>query len=185
MNQDKFYLIGILGRLNSGKGTVSARFERRGFARVAFADPLKQTVYDLFEDVPREALWGPSEKRTDEVREMLQQLGTEYARKFRPNIWVDKTRNNIRKYMRRDYRGVVVSDVRFHNEVQMLRDQGGIIIKIIRPENELKTKTEFDFHLSETESDTIPDSLIDYKIVNAGTLDELEATISSIVERID
>ena len=57
-------LISISGFKNSGKDTVQKLIAKMvpGTARVAFADPLKRIVGDLY-DIEDEALWGPSKTR--------------------------------------------------------------------------------------------------------------------------
>ncbi len=183
MSQSNFKVIGIIGKLNSGKDTVAGVFESRGYDRRAFADPLKLFIHELF-DIPREVLWGPSENRTGEVRQMLQQLGTDYARKFRPNIWVDKTAEAIELSRRSGSVGVVIPDVRFLNESAMLYHKDAILIRVVRPSSGAHESDNANAHASEMESNDIPEEWITDTIHNDGTLEDLHARVKVLLRRI-
>lgn len=179
--KNSFKIVGIVGKLNSGKDTIAAALESKDYDRRAFADPLKLFVHNLF-DIPREVLWGPSENRTGEVRQMLQELGTEYARKFRPNIWIEKMDDVIEMSRRNAAVGVVIPDVRFMNEGEMLRDKGAVLIRIVRPASGDHETAKVNAHASETESALIPEEWITRTINNDGTLVELYAKVAAIIE---
>jgi hypothetical protein len=55
-------IIGVMGAAGSGKDTVGGFLRGEGWATLAFADPLKAFVRDLW-NLPDEVLWGPSELR--------------------------------------------------------------------------------------------------------------------------
>ena len=176
----KFNVVGIIGKLNSGKNTIAKPLTQLGYEERAFADPMKEIVRDLF-DIPSEVLWGPSENRTGEVRRMLQVLGTDYARQFRPNVWVDKMAKVLNEDEQTGVRGVVIPDVRFINEASMLHDRGAILVRITRPasgRHEGATATE---HLSETENVMIPLQWIDHTVVNDGSLEDLRAKVTAFI----
>ena len=177
--KNSFRLVGIVGKFNSGKDTIAKALEAKGYDRRAFADPLKLFVHELF-GIPREILWGPSENRTGEVRQMLQQLGTDYARKFRPNIWVDKTAEAIELSRRSDSVGVIVPDVRFLNEGEMMRNKDAILIRVVRSSSGAHESDAANAHASETESDLIPEEWITCTVYNNGTLEELHEGLLGI-----
>lgn len=180
---NKFQIIGIIGHHNSGKDTLANSLIERGFNRRAFADPLKLFIHELF-NIPREILWGPSQNKTGEVRQMLQELGTDYARKFRPNIWVDKTKEAIDIARRQDACGVVVPDVRFVNEAEMLHEQGAILIQIVRPHCTDHETINVNTHASETEHKTIPQQWISHVLHNDGTLEEFNQKVRHLLGEI-
>ena len=181
LHNSSFKLVGVVGKLNAGKDIVATALEARGYDRRAFADPLKLLVHELF-GIPREVLWGPSENRTGEVRQMLQELGTEYARKFRPNVWVDKMGEAIGMSCRNASAGVVVPDVRFINEGEMLRNKGAILIRVVRPASGDHETARVNTHSSETESGKIPEGWIIHTIYNDGTLSELHSKVAAVIE---
>ena len=181
--QNNFKLIGVMGRINSGKSTVATAFAALGFDTRAFADPLKLFVHELF-DIPREVLWGPSENRTGEVRQMLQELGTDYARKFRPNVWIDKMRDTILRSSQNGAPGLTVPDVRFVNEAQMLRENNATLIHILRPQSGAHETAEANAHQSEVELCTIPEEWVTHTIHNDGDLDALQPQVQAIIAKM-
>ncbi len=141
-------LIGILGRMSSGKDTVAKELvETYGFRQDSFAATLKDITATIF-GWDREMLSGSSpESRAfrEEVDEWwseklgipnftprlaLQLLGTDVFRNnFHENIWVLSA---MRRYQEGE--NVVISDARFPNEVQTIREMGGHIIRVDRGE---------------------------------------------------
>lgn len=173
-------VVGIIGKLNSGKNTVATVFQKEGFMPYAFADPIKEIIHDLFE-IPREVLWGPSEERTGEVRRMLQLLGTEFGRAFRPDVWVNKLTERI---LGRNDDRIIITDVRFPNEARRIVNYfGGSLIKVERPTSGHHETDIANFHTSETSAEDINEP-IDYFINNDGTLEELETAAENIVWKV-
>ena len=138
-------IIGLVGFIGSGKGTVGDILEQKGFVKDSFAKPLKDACSVMF-GWPREMLEGDtevsrkwreepdvywSEKFGNEFspRLALQLMGTEAGRNvFHPDIWVISLLNRARG------KDVVVTDVRFKNEIKYIQDNGGIVIRIKRGE---------------------------------------------------
>ncbi len=190
-------IVGISGPINSGKDTVAEILcDEYNFLRVAFADSLKDFCLKMFPDIlNEETLWGPSEKRTPECRRLLQQLGTDVARQFDPNVWVKHTMNRIsllqtqgldalgRHNPTRPDRSVVVSDVRFPNEAEGIRAQGGFLLSITRPDNYNLVNTEQTArtHESETSIFEIPSELFSARIVNNKTLEDLKTQTRKVL----
>jgi len=190
-------IVGICGPINSGKDTVaSVLCDEYNFLRVAFADSLKDFCLRMFPDLlDEETLWGPSEKRTPECRHLLQQLGTDVARAFDPDVWVKHTMKRIallqsegldalgRHNPTKPGRSIVISDVRFPNEAKGIREQGGFLLSITRPQNYdiVGTKDDARTHASETSIFEIPSELFTARIVNNGTLDDLRTETKNIL----
>jgi dephospho-CoA kinase len=140
-------IVGFVGLIGSGKDTAaSILVEKRGFKKIAFADPLKDLVStifkwdrDLLAGVTQESrVWREqkdeywSEKFGSDVtpRYMLQYIGTEVMRKtLNDKIWILSAIATIEKNPERDY---VFTDIRFINEIEALRDIGAKIIRIKR-----------------------------------------------------
>ena len=138
-------IIGLVGFAGSGKGTVAEYLvNKHNYTKIAFADPLKDAASIIF-DWPRHLLEGdtvPSRvfrERQDDFwsnkfgkkftpRMALQQLGTEACRGvFHQNIWIHLLEKRISSL-----ENVVVTDVRFPNEIEAIVKMGGKIIRVKR-----------------------------------------------------
>ena len=142
-------LIGVVGFLGSGKGTVAdILVEEYGYHKFAFADVLKDTVSVMF-DWPRPLLEGDTDESRkfretiDEFwderlfdilgksvtpRYILQLMGTEAGRDvFGEDIWVSTLERRIRGIEK-----AVISDVRFPNEIEFIRKQNGMVTRVAR-----------------------------------------------------
>lgn len=169
-------LIGLHGKAGSGKDTVFHRLcilesDMYVFARIGFADILKESVASLF-DVTVEEIdeWkryddamvciGHTESKCMTIREMLQRYGTESHRNvFGNNFWVDI---GISKalYLRKNSLMSIIpvfTDVRFANEAEAIINNGGEVWHIISGVGDTNN------HVSET---VIDDSLITRVINN-------------------
>ena len=144
-------IIGISGFIGSGKGTVGTILtEQYNFKKDSFAASLKDACASIF-DWPRDMLEGEtaeSRKWREEVDEWwsaklnipnltprleLQLMGTDVMRNhFNESIWFLTIENRIRKNPNQD---VVISDVRFPNEIKFIQDVGGIMIRVNRGPN--------------------------------------------------
>ena len=140
-------LIGLVGFIGSGKGTVSYILQtKKGFHKISFADSLKDAVAAVF-GWPRHLLegdtvesrafretvdefWSSKLEKDITPRWVLQNVGTEVFRNgFHDNIWIYSVE---RKLQENRHRNIVVSDVRFPNEIEAIRKNGGHIVRVIR-----------------------------------------------------
>jgi len=159
-----------MGSAGAGKSTVANRLvAEHGFSDVALASPMKRFLADLF-DWPLSMLNGetsgknvgdPRYPRPDGTllspREAMIELATGWGRKCYPTVWIEYAVRVARRSRTR----VVISDVRFRNEIEILREAGARIVRVRRPVAELFVKTT---HPSEVELNEIPDSDFDYVI---------------------
>jgi len=177
-------IFGITGRKGHGKDTISDILVKKyDFEKLSFADPLKRAVKEIF-NLSDQQLYGYEKEFIDKYwkvtpREILQFVGTELFRNqlknlipdVEENIWVKVLENKIK-----NVRGnIVISDVRFPNEVDMIKKLNGKIIKIIRPNLENNTLSN---HISEN-LDTDYD--YDYIIINDKGIDDLYEEIGKII----
>lgn len=138
------HLIGLVGFIGAGKGSVGNILTTEyGFSQDSFAKPLKDAVAIIF-GWDRELLEGttlqsrqwretPCEFWTKHFgyqftpRLALQLMGTEAGRNvFHPNLWVISLLN------RSQNKNVVVTDVRFKNEVTAVHQAGGLVVRVRR-----------------------------------------------------
>lgn len=190
-------IIGLSGYARSGKDEAAkVLVEEYGFTRIAFADKLRDFLYALNPVVRVEPVIDPryldpvgyeisrvknvidqygwdGYKETiyvDEIRPLLQRLGTEAGRGvLGPNIWIDSALNNL------DPEGkYVVTDCRFPNEAEAIRHRHGQIFRVNRagvgPAND---------HPSEISLDTWS---FDAVITNNGSLEEYREKVREIAK---
>ena len=118
-------------------------------------------------------------------RIIYQYLGTDIFRSgiqkiipgIEDNFWVKLTLDNYHKIINEDkLANVVISDVRFQNEIDAIHKEGGIIIKISRP-----GINNSDGHISEK---NITDLNGDYEIINDGSIQDLYKKIDIVFEKL-
>jgi len=141
-------IIGLSGLIGSGKNTAADYLKRsHGFTQLAFADALKDTVGNIFR-WPRHLLEGDTDESRifretiDEwwsrrlgiknftPRYALQHIGTDVFRQhFNDSIWILSVESKIADLQEHGY-SVVVTDVRFPNEMSALRSLGARFLLI-------------------------------------------------------
>lgn len=184
-------LIGVLGRKGSGKDTLSDYVCRKyGYKKMAFATPLKEACKILFnftdEQVNSDLKEVIDTKWSVTPRQALQYLGTDVFRndikKILPdidnNFWVKSLFVKYTNFREVDNKtGIIISDVRFQNEIDYIHKNNGIIIKLTRPNN----PSSLDAHESEKNIDNMNG---DYTIINDGTIDDLFNNTDNIVKNV-
>lgn len=106
-------------------------------------------------------------------RLLLQTLGTEWGRSIDPDIWAKATLREAQKYEK-----VVISDVRFLNEVDLINEANGKVAKITRYTDDLALETGNKSHTSETEQLTIPVEKFHCVIENNGSILDLHTYLA-------
>jgi len=169
--------------MRSGKDTaanyIEARLKQFGMdvTRLAFADTIKR----IAEYAQREAGL-PVVKD----RELLHYLGTSWGRKHDPDVWVKALERKIVDLIENaDTDAILVTDLRFQNELDMLNRRGFTVIRTLASEPiRLARGAEADalYHISETALDqhdaagnwTCP-------IWNEGTLEEFQSQLDRVL----
>ena len=136
------HIIGIVGLIGSGKGTVGDYLvTNHGFKSASFAKTLKDAVSVIF-GWPRnllegdtaesrlwreqvDAYWTHKMGRPITPRWVLQYIGTDVMRhNFHNNIWID----SLEKQIAEQTSSIVITDVRFGNEIDLIHRLNGTIV---------------------------------------------------------
>lgn len=204
-------IVGLVGFIGAGKGTVGDLLRLHGYKQASFAGALKDTASQMFG-------WNRTllEGDTDESRNFreqkddfwserfgydfsprlaLQLLGTEAGRNvFHEDIWIYALENRIR-----NHRNVVVTDTRFPNEIEFIRSKGGVIVEVKRGERpewyETALKENTDLKYLGKMDEKYPDihvsewawigKHVDYTIENDGTFDDLKLKVVNLLTEIE
>mgnify|MGYP006097476451 FL=1 len=190
-------LIGVVGLIGSGKGTVSDRLEQKhNFRKDSFAKSLKDAVSSMF-NWDREMLEGKTEQsrawrekpdvfwskrfgKDVTPRWVLQYFGTEVMRQgMHDSIWIDSC------MARYDGKPTVIADTRFENEIKIIREMGGSILLVKRGQDP-------DWFTDYVEGNVVPKNVhlseyawakseYDHLITNDGTLEDLHSKIDDLI----
>lgn len=174
-------IIGLSGYARSGKDTVAELLVLNyGFKRLAFADGIREALLVLnpilqdghrLNELVQMYGWEVA-KSKDEVRRLLQVMGTEVGRKLiNEDVWVWLLFNKIKEGER-----IVIPDVRFPNEARMIEQQGGDVWRINRHNH-----TAVNDHVSEHAMDNY---LFKHALYNDGTLDDLADEVFMLVHNV-
>lgn len=175
-------IIGISGHMNAGKSTVAKYLvENYGLREDSFAHSLR-LVKCAITSIPIEETYSVEDKNKVipilgiTRGQFLQDVGLHF-RNYRENIWVESLEL---RWIANGKDRLVVSDVRFTNEVNFVETNHGVVLRLERPfvdNGDTRNKT----HASETSLDNYP---FDNIIHNDGTLDELFAKVDLFCNRI-
>ena len=173
----KAIVIGLVGKAGSGKDTVFSLFQSmvpdKEFVRLAFGDGVKQEVADRHE-IPVQAI----EENKEGFRMILQKWGTDYRRKQNEEYWINKIRTEV-SFLRDNVDVVVITDVRFLNEVDYIKEEcKGFIVRVVGNQQRVLKST----HRSEVELDHISP---DWLLPNRKGLPELAEGISFLIQELD
>ena len=187
-------VLGMGGKLRSGKDTVADYLVHEyGFVKLGMSDALNEAmqlinpIVDYQEgSILRyaalvEIVGYAKAKENPEVRRLLQKLGTEVGRKIMgENTWVEIARRKIQNHLDKGT-PVVITGMRFPNEIRMIHSLGGLSVYVERPSLEISTTqpTErvtaaLDAAIHASETSLHPEDF-NYEIQNTGTLVDLYA----------
>ncbi len=186
-------LVGLMGIKGSGKSTGALYLiEKYGFVEKSFAEPLKKACKELF--LLNDMQLGTQEqKETPDARwfgctprTMLQYVGTELLRdqleKIMPGLGKNIFIHNFKLWYDAEIKKnpnlcIVISDVRFQNEIDMIQNLGGTVIKINRPSVQTN-----DMHQSEIELKNI--TTYNLLIENTDTIEKLHINLDYHITEI-
>jgi hypothetical protein len=183
-------IIGLSGKIGSGKSTVSEIFQQNGYYLDSFANSVKDVSNIIFgfdrnkldgltkED--REWREKPDEKysllleKSFSPRDSLILIGTNFGRNLiHKDVWIETVFN---RYNLNQNKKLLITDVRFPNEYDSIKKRNGVIIRLER--NNLNLIN----HESETSLDNHE---FDFIIYNNGTIDELKEKIITIIKKLN
>jgi len=139
-------IIGVLGLKGAGKDTIADYLvENYGYKKESFAASLKDACSVIFNwdrtmlegstpearaerEIP-DPFWSKKLEMEWSPRYALQYLGTNILRKqFYDGLWLSSLEHRLEKAEG----DIVISDVRFPNEIKLIQDAGGILIQVTR-----------------------------------------------------
>lgn len=190
-------IIGIVGKARSGKDTFSKMLVEElnataypPYIMMAFAHELKKRCQEDF-DLTYDQLWGDEKEAPDmryvrsntvvdlqpvttywTGREIMQQVG-QFYRTIDYNYWVNLLYRVIED---KNYKNVVITDVRHINEADSVKEHGGILIRVTRDN---APKIHGEQHISETALDDYVG--FDYEVINNYGLKELNDAAKDVV----
>ena len=214
-------IVGFVGFIGSGKGAAGDILTEMGYVKDSFAKGVKDTAALMF-GWPRDLLEGDTEEsrnwretpdsywstkfgRDFTPREALQKMGTEVGRDiFHNDFWVLQLENRLKTHNK----PIVITDVRFPNEIESLRSIGAKIIWVERgdrpiwydwavnynrcqdKEHKLTMRiiseleeSPFKYRIHESEWAWIG-SEFDFIIDNNGTLQDLSNNVQDVLKQI-
>lgn len=171
-------IIGLTGYAQSGKDSVAnILVNNYGYTRVAFADPIRELLYQMNPAVKDGGYrvqstvdaygWDVAKTAFPEVRNMLQNLGVGARKTFGDMFWVQQALRQVSPEG-----NFVITDVRYPNEAKAIRAyEDSQIWRIKRSGVE-----PVNAHASETAMDG---EKVDQIFVNNGTLEDLQVLINT------
>ncbi len=149
---------------------ASILIDRYGYRRVAFADTIREFLYEInpmvacsptgyLKDLVNLVGWDKA-KQEPQIRRLLQDLGVAARKLIDEDIWVTVALRNISPDDR-----VVITDVRFENEASQISALGGQLWRVKRLGVDAVNA-----HVSETQMDGYQ---VDQIFLNNGTVDDL------------
>lgn len=198
-------IIGLVGFIGSGKGTVAdILVQKKSYTKMSFADTVKDATAAVF-GWPRALLEGDTQA-SREFRETsddwwskrfgydfsprlaLQMMGTEAGRDvFHHDIWVYSLERKMELYP-----NVVIADVRFPNEMRFIQEKGGFVVRVKRGADPEWYNTALQANL-ECNSDLMVDHPIhysewawigqhfNYELYNEGSISMLEGDVEHML----
>lgn len=217
-------LIGLGGALRAGKDAVAEHLSsEHGYVTLGMSDALNEALLTLNPWIPvvvdteyshgtyhyryadlHDAVGYVEAKKNSEVRRLLQVLGTEVGRKMiDEDVWVQIAEDKIRGLLAED-KSVVITAIRFPNEIEMLKRLGGHSVWIERdavsrfkglnsakgvdtPEkgssgvSEAPVSAESTIKGHESEN-SVNKGMFEYSLDNNGTLEELYLKTDKLLE---
>lgn len=187
-------LIGIVGKIGTGKSLVAEYLVEKKFNEYSFAKPLKDIALTM--GFTHDQVYGTQQQKLEinkywgiSAREFLQKFGTNIGRNTIPSVIPDMNLGKsgspwvrlfeihwTKMFEENPFPSLVVSDCRFPNEVASIKARGGYIVKITRPSTDRDSAE----HQHESESG-IDELYHDMLIINNSTKENLYSHIDMAI----
>ena len=183
-------IIGLTGYAQSGKDTVAKILvENYGYTRVAFADKIREFLYDMNPMVDNIAFepiflrdrvdrdgWEMA-KKNPHVRRALQNAGVAARKTFGEDFWVNEVLKTIDPAD-----NIVITDVRFTNEAEAIK----LISQFTGVESQVWRIKRIgvdavNAHVSESQMDDYP---VDQIFTNNGSIEDLDLMIKTRMQGV-
>ena len=167
-------LIGLCGYARSGKDSVADCM--KGFKKLAFATALKREVQRMLDVSSEKGGSVVDDKDKAKYRPMLVAWG-QIKRSIKPDYWIRKLATTYNRICAED---IVITDVRYKNEIDWIHQMNGIVIMIARPGVGPANDEEKRSFGEILDSDKTG---IDYTIVNDGSLADLKLKTKALMNK--
>jgi hypothetical protein len=176
-------IVGFVGTKGVGKDTAAnVLVFRHGFVRRKFAQPIKEACGIIFQ-LPQDHFENDSHKERVNARhgisprQMMQMLGTDM---FRRMVDVDFWIHHFQDWCadQPDDTKVVVTDLRFQNEIDAVKRLGGLVVCIKRQGGEGRHRS-IDNHITESGIEFLKG--VDVYVENDGSVEDLWLNIEKNV----
>lgn len=177
--KNNFIIFLISGKAHSGKSTVANIIKKyyeeynQKIIITGFAKYIKLYAHEII-------AWDYKEET--KPRKFLQDIGFTVRNKLDNNIFINRMLEDIKVY--ENYaNGVIISDVRFRNEIEQIKNkyQNVISINIVSKNSQLTLNEEEKKHISEHDLDDYKN--FDYVINNDSDIKDLEQNVFNVLEK--
>jgi len=178
-------IIGLTGYAQSGKDTVAKILvENYGYTRVAFADKIREFLYEtnpMYDSMAGEPVFVKAKvdrdgwenaKKSPHIRRLLQNSGVAARKIFGEDFWVNQVFKDIDPSS-----NIVITDVRFSNEaeaIKLITQFTGIGSQVWRIKR--IGVDAVNAHVSESQMDDYP---VDQIFTNNSSIEDLELMVKT------
>lgn len=180
MEQKNPKIIIIAGKARAGKDTVATfikeKMNNKKIINLQYSFYIKEYAKKI-------SNWDGSEE--NKPRELLQKIGTDIVRnKIDKHFFIKKIIDDIKVYSY-FFDVITISDARYKDEIDIIKEiyDNAISIGIVRPNFESGLSSTEKMHATEIDLDNYEN--YDYKIINDGSLLDLEQKVEQILEEVE
>lgn len=175
-------IIGLTGYAQSGKDTVAKILvEQHGFTRIAFADKIREFLYEtnpMFDSIAGEPMFVKARvdrdgweeaKKSPHIRRLLQNSGVAARKLFGDDFWINQSLSGLKLFGGTNY---VITDVRFENEAEAIKKYDTSQLWRVKRNGVDPVNA----HVSESQMDGYR---VDQIITNNGSIHDLETLVNT------
>jgi dephospho-CoA kinase len=191
-NQRKRLIIGVSGKIGSGKDTIGAYLQNKYNFKVQNFAYRVRTVCSEITGIPVNTLLTREAKgivvlynhKKITVGELFQLIGNGLRELIHEDVWVNALLNNIK-----DEDNIVITDVRYPNEVAEIQRRGGIVIRLEGDPANIRKDIQFGKSTDKRDLKAPSETALDgftfhHNIYNNGTKEKLYRDVDNILKDI-